>query len=46
MVAGHTKFATDQMFSVLACVYNASDIFNEEQKSLANMLLWLSTTER
>lgn len=31
MVAGHTKFAPDQMFSVLARAYYASDIFNEKQ---------------
>jgi len=31
MVAGHTKFAPDQMFSVLACAYYASDIFNVKQ---------------
>ena len=31
MVAGHTKFAPDQMFSVIAHAYYASDIFNEKQ---------------
>ena len=31
MAAGHTKFAPDQMFSVLACAYYAFDVFNEKQ---------------
>ena len=31
MVAGHPKFAPDQMFSVIARAYYASDIFNEKQ---------------
>ena len=31
MVAGHTKFAPDQMSSAIAHAYYASDIFNEKQ---------------
>ena len=31
MVAGHTKFAPDQLFSVMARYFYASDIFNERE---------------
>ena len=31
MVAGHTKFAPDQLFSIVARAYYASNVFNEKQ---------------
>ena len=31
MVAGHTKFAPDQMFAQIARTFYSSDIFNEEE---------------
>ena len=31
MVAGHTKFAPDQLFSIVALAYYAFYVFNEKQ---------------
>ena len=39
LIAGHTKFDVDRMFSVTAKAYNASDVFNTQE------LLCLSMTK-
>ena len=31
MIAGHTKFAPDRLFAILANKYYSSDVFNEQQ---------------